>query len=74
MFTCWNTGCFRISSVICLGQVAFSSLIARLGVIQFAAHTIAIQAEQAFYIPGYGFQSAAATMVGNAVGEQNEKK
>lgn len=61
-------------SVICLGQVAFSSLIARLGVIQFAAHTIAIQAEQAFYIPGYGFQSAAATMVGNAVGEQNEKK
>ncbi|WP_028043444.1 MATE family efflux transporter [Candidatus Stoquefichus massiliensis] len=61
-------------SVICLGQVAFSSLIAKLGVIQFAAHTIAIQAEQAFYIPGYGFQSAAATMVGNAVGEQNEKK
>lgn len=61
-------------SVICLGQVAFSSLIAQLGVIQFAAHTIAIQAEQAFYIPGYGFQSAAATMVGNAVGEQNKKK
>ncbi len=61
-------------SVICLGHVTFSSLIAQLGVISFAAHTIAIQAEQAFYIPGYGFQSAAATLVGNAVGEKHQKK
>jgi len=61
-------------SVICLGHVTFSSLIAQLGVIPFAAHTIAIQAEQAFYIPGYGFQSAAATLVGNAVGEKNQTK
>ena len=61
-------------SVICLGHVAFSSLIACLGVVSFAAHTIAIQAEQAFYIPGYGFQSAVATLVGNAVGEGNENK
>lgn len=73
--------CLKISipvamerSVICLGHVTFSSLIAKLGVVSFAAHTIAIQAEQAFYIPGYGFQSAASTMIGNAVGEQNEKK
>ena len=34
-------------SVICLGQVTFSSLIAKLGVVQFAAHTIAIQADNA---------------------------
>ena len=61
-------------SVICLGHVAFASLIAQLGVVSFAAHTIAIQAEQAFYIPGYGFQSAASTLVGNAVGEKNEQK
>jgi len=61
-------------SVICLGHVTFSSLIAQLGVIDFAAHTIAIQAEQAFYIPGYGFQSAAATLVGQAVGEGHKKK
>lgn len=73
--------CLRIAipvamerSVICLGHVTFSSLIATLGVIPLAAHTIAIQAEQAFYIPGYGFQSAAATLVGNAVGERNENK
>lgn len=61
-------------SVICLGHVAFSSLIAGLGVIAFAAHTIAIQAEQAFYIPGHGFQSAAATLVGNGIGERDEAK
>lgn len=73
---CMNVGIPVVMerSVICLGHVTFSSLIARLGVIQFAAHTIAIQAEQAFYIPGYGFQSAAATMVGNAVGEKNIQK
>lgn len=61
-------------SVICLGHVVFSSLIAQLGVIPFAAHTIAIQAEQAFYIPGYGFQSACATIVGNSIGMKDEAK
>lgn len=61
-------------SVICLGHVLFSSLIAQLGVIPFAAHTIAIQAEQAFYVPGYGFQSACATIVGNSVGNKDEAK
>ena len=60
--------------VICMGHTVFGSLIARLGVVSLAAHTIAIQAEQAFYIPGYGFQSAAATLAGNAIGERNEKK
>ena len=32
-------------SVICLGHITFASLIAKLGVVRFAAHTIAIQAE-----------------------------
>jgi len=58
--------------IICFGHVVFSAMIATLGVIPFAAHTIAIQAEQAFYIPGYGLQSAAATLAGNAVGEKDE--
>lgn len=60
--------------VICMGHVTFSALIAKLGVIRFAAHTIAIQAEQAFYIPGYGFQTAAATLAGNAMGQRSEQK
>ena len=60
--------------VICFGHILFSSLIARLGVVPLAAHTIAIQAEQAFYVPGYGLQAAAATLAGNAAGEGNERK
>ena len=61
-------------SVICLGHVTFASLIAKLGVVPFATHTIAIQAEQAFYAPGYGFQSSVSTLVGNAVGEKDKVK
>lgn len=60
--------------VVCLAHVTFASLVAKLGVIPFAAHSIALQAEEAFYIPGYGFQSAASTLVGNAIGEKNESK
>lgn len=58
----------------CLGQVAFTSLVTKLGTIAFAAHSIALTAEQAFYIPGYGMQASASTLAGNAVGEKNEKK
>lgn len=61
-------------TVTCLGQVVFSSLVTRLGTLAFAAHSIAITAEEAFYIPGYGMQSSASTLVGNALGEKNEKK
>lgn len=60
--------------VTCLGQVVFSSLVTRLGTIAFAAHSIALTAEEAFYIPGYGMQAAASTLAGNALGEKNEKK
>lgn len=58
----------------CSGQVVFTSLVAKLGTVSIAAHTIAITAEEAFYIPGYGMQAAAATLAGNAVGEKNEEK
>lgn len=60
--------------VTCLGQVVFSSLVTRLGTLAFAAHSIALTAEQAFYIPGYGMQASASTLAGNALGEKDEKK
>lgn len=73
--------CIRIGTPIaaeritaCLGQVVFTSLIARLGTISMAAHSIAITAEQAFYIPGYGMQAAAATLSGHSAGAKDEKK
>lgn len=56
------------------GHVVFTSLIARLGTIPTAAHAIALTAEEAFYIPGYGMQAAAATLAGFSAGEKSEKK
>lgn len=61
-------------AIACLGQVAFTALVSRLGTLALATHSLAITAEQAFYIPGYGMQAAAATLAGNAVGERDERK
>ncbi len=57
-----------------LGYVAFASMINSLGEIATAAHTIANTVESAFYIPGYGMQTAAATLSGNAYGANDQKK
>lgn len=62
----------RISA--CLGQVVFTSLVTGLGTVSLATHSIAITAEQAFYIPGYGMQAAASTLAGNALGERRPDK
>lgn len=56
------------------GYVAFASMINSLGEISTAAHTIANTVESAFYIPGYGMQTAAATLAGNALGAKDEKR
>ena len=55
------------------GQVVFTAITARLGTVAMAAHSIALAAEQAFYIPGYGMQTAAATLAGYSAGEKSEK-
>ncbi|MDD6036093.1 MAG: MATE family efflux transporter [Lachnospiraceae bacterium] len=57
-----------------LGYVVFASMINALGEVSTAAHTIANTVESAFYIPGYGMQTAAATLAGNAYGAGDEKK
>lgn len=57
-----------------LGYVAFAAMINSLGDISTAAHTIANTVESAFYIPGYGMQTAAATLAGNALGARDERK
>ena len=51
-----------------LGYVAFAAMINSLGETATAAHTIANTVESAFYIPGFGMMSAAATLTGNAIG------
>lgn len=57
-----------------LGFVAFAAMINSLGEVATAAHTIANTVESAFYIPGYGMQTAAATLTGNAYGAKDQKK
>ena len=57
-----------------LGYVAFASMINALGDVATATHTIANTVESAFYIPGYGMQTAAATLAGNAWGARDRKR
>ena len=57
-----------------LGYVAFASMINSLGEVATAAHTIANTVDSAFYIPGYGMQTAAATLAGNAYGAKDRKR
>ena len=57
-----------------LGYVAFAAMINSLGEISTAAHTIANTVESAFYIPGYGMQTAAATLTGNAIGAGDRQR
>ncbi len=73
--------CFRVALpnmlqrfATSLGYVAFASMINSLGKASTAAHTIANTVESAFYIPGYGMQTASATLAGNAWGEGSSKK
>ena len=57
-----------------LGYVAFAAMINSLGEISTAAHTIANTVESAFYVPGYGMQTAAATLAGNAYGAKDQQR
>ncbi len=54
-----------------LGYVAFAAMINALGPVAASAHTVANTVESLFYIPGYGMQTAAATLTGNAYGAKD---
>ena len=57
-----------------LGYVAFAAMINALGEVATSAHTVANTVESLFYIPGYGMQTAAATLAGNAYGAKDPKR
>jgi Na+-driven multidrug efflux pump len=54
--------------------VVATSFVSAMATTVYAAHSIAITAEELFYIPGYGMQAATSTLIGNAIGENNQKK
>jgi len=58
----------------CAGYVVFAAQVTTLGTTTFAAHSIAVTAEQVFYIAGYGLRAATSTLIGIAVGEKDQKK
>lgn len=58
----------------CLGYVLFAGMVSGMGTTIFAAHSIAVSAEQLFYIPGYGLRVATTSLVGNAIGEGDQRK
>jgi putative MATE family efflux protein len=54
-------------------HVASTVIIAPLGAISMAAHTLAITAESLCYMPGYGIATAASTLVGQSIGARDHR-
>ena len=53
-------------------QVAFIAIIAPLGPVSLAANQLATSAEALCYMPGYGIEHAAATMIGQSIGARRK--
>ncbi len=49
-------------------QIVSTLIVAPLGTIAIAAHSLAITVESLCYMPGYGFAEAATTLVGQGIG------
>ena len=49
-------------------------MINSLGETATAAHTVANTVESAFYVPGYGMQTAAATLTGECIGARDRDR
>ena len=45
------------SAVSCSGYIVFAGMVNGMGVTTFAAHSIAVTAEEIFYLPGYGIRT-----------------
>ena len=60
--------------VSCMGYVVFAGMVSGMGVTNFAAHSIALTAEEIFYLPGYGIRTATSALIGIAIGEKNRRK
>lgn len=56
------------------GQLFFIRIVAGLGTVTLAAHQLAVTSESISYMPAFGFQVAATTLVGQALGAGNPKE
>lgn len=67
------TGPLWLQNIIMRGAYVMSTIIvAPLGAVSIAANTFAIAAESFCYMPGYGLQEAATTLVGQSLGAERK--
>ena len=59
-------------AVMSSAQVVTTRIIAPLGTVAIAANSFAVTAEALCYMPGYGVQSAAVTLIGQSVGAKRK--
>lgn len=50
------------------GQLLFARVVSSLGTLAYAAHSIAMNAESLSFMPGFGFATAATTLIGQNLG------
>ncbi len=62
------------SIISCMGYIVFAGMVSGMGVTIFAAHSIALTAEEIFYLPGYGIRTATSALIGIAIGEKDRQK
>ena len=68
------TGPMWIQNVIMQGaHIASTVIVAPLGAIAIAANSFAITAESFVYMPGYGMENAATTLVGQSLGARRKE-
>ncbi len=60
--------------IMSASQVLYVRMVASLGTVAFAAHTIAINAESLSFMPGIGLSAAATTLVGQALGAKSPRR
>ena len=58
--------------VMSSAQVITTGIIAPLGTVSIAANSFAVTAEALCYMPGYGVQSAAITLIGQSIGAKRK--
>ena len=59
-------------AVMTSAQVITTGIIAPLGTVAIAANSFAVTAEALCYMPGYGVESAAVTLIGQSVGAKRK--
>lgn len=60
--------------VLSVALLFYTRIVALLGTIPYAAHSIAMNAESLSFMPGLAFATAATTLVGQSLGARNPEK